>query len=219
LLPSVSLVLFSISGRAETINVAADEPLVIVYTRFEKECSEQLLETMKEEVASIMAPTGVDFQWRSLQSGSSSIGLSSELAVASFKGTCRIADLRSPHVDSGDLGWTYISDGHIIPFTDVDCDRVRQFISPALVYVKEVNREAALGRALGRVLAHELYHILSDSKAHASAGVAKAFFTERDLVADHFSLDERDANTLRRGKVQSLQVPAKGMRTPSASYR
>ena len=107
-------------------------------------------------------------------------------------------------MDSGDLGWSYSRDGHVTPFTDVDCDRVRQFINSAVVHTKWADRDVILGRALGRVLAHELYHIFADSRQHARNGLAKAFFTPRDLLSDHFTLEEKDANTLRNGKLRGL---------------
>ena len=44
-------------------------------------------------------------------------------------------------------------------------------------------REAFLGRALGRVFAHELGHVLLGTRAHAAAGLMRATFSPADLVA------------------------------------
>jgi len=200
---AIFLTVFNFSSSAEPMTVGTCTPPVTVYTHFEQEYSVRLMETVKEEVRSIMAPVGLQLEWRSIEAHASS-ALSSELAVVSFKGKCRMDDLLLPPVDSGDLGWSYSRDGHVTPFTDVDCDRVRQFINSAVVHTKWADRDVILGRALGRVLAHELYHIFADSRQHARNGLAKAFFTPRDLLSDHFTLEEKDANTLRNGKLRGL---------------
>ncbi len=43
-------------------------------------------------------------------------------------------------------------------------------------------REQFLGRALGRVFAHELGHVLLGTRAHADAGLMRATFSAADLV-------------------------------------
>jgi hypothetical protein len=176
-------------------------PQVTLYTDFKKEHSELSFEAMKEEVAATLAMTGLQLQWRSLSQPESTSG---ELAVVTFTGKCRMNDVLLPHSESGPLGWTYIEDGHTSPFSKVDCDRIREFINPLVAGAGRDDREALLGRALGRVLVHELYHVFSDSRRHASRGLRKAFFTARDLLRDHPRLDEKDVNTLRQGKLRRL---------------
>ena len=51
----------------------------------------------------------------------------------------------------------------------------------------KVQRELSFGRALARVLAHELYHILLDTEQHAKSGVTKSHLTPHDLIGE--SLD------------------------------
>jgi hypothetical protein len=53
-------------------------------------------------------------------------------------------------------------------------------------------REQFLGRALGRVFAHELGHVLLGTRAHANAGLMRATFSGTDLVVIdrvHMGLD------------------------------
>ena len=54
-----------------------------------------------------------------------------------------------------------------------------------------------LGRALGRVLAHELYHIFANTTKHARAGIAKSCYTAPELLADEFHLTERRSSFAR----------------------
>ena len=51
-------------------------------------------------------------------------------------------------------------------------------------------RDALFGRALGRILSHELYHVLAQTSHHASCGVAKSAFSVADLLADEFEFEK-----------------------------
>jgi hypothetical protein len=44
-------------------------------------------------------------------------------------------------------------------------------------------------RALGRVIAHEIYHILAQTTEHDESGVAKAAFSLEDLMVDGFAFN------------------------------
>ena len=79
-------------------------------------------------------------------------------------------------VHPGALGWTHVSDGAILPFSEIDCDRIREFVQKELLYWKPAEREEVLGRAMARVVAHELYHIFANTPHHGSDGVAKAAY-------------------------------------------
>jgi hypothetical protein len=47
-------------------------------------------------------------------------------------------------------------------------------ITPRILALAHPERETVFGRALGRVLAHELYHMMTGASKHAEAGVFKA---------------------------------------------
>jgi hypothetical protein len=176
---------------------------VALYTHFEQQPPEGVVEALHEELESIMSPMGMTFEWRSLD-GVRGNELSVELAVLTFKGRCDIAGL-SPHIVSnpGALGWTHVSDGAILPFSDVDCDRIRTFIQKELLSVRAPDREESYGRALGRVVAHELYHIFTNTGTHGSCGVGKAAFTIQELLSDEFQFEERESLALRTSKAHS----------------
>jgi hypothetical protein len=108
-----------------------------------------------------------------------------------------------------------MSDGAILPFSDVDCDKIRRFIASDVRSLEAGTREIVYGRAVGRVLAHELYHVFTNTTRHASWGVAKAFYTSRDLVSDQFRFEEKDTKALRTGK---LKVLLHGRRPPVLSF-
>ena len=55
-----------------------------------------------------------------------------------------------------------------------------------------------MGRAMARVVAHELYHMLTGSTAHARSGIARAEYSRDDLTADEFLFCEKEVGWVRR---------------------
>jgi hypothetical protein len=169
---------------------------ITLYTSFQQEPSAAVLEAIQEEVEAIMAPIGLHFEWRKL-AGVRGHEVSVELAVITFRGRCDIAGLTAQSKIAGALGWTHMSDGEILPFTDISCDRVREFVQRSLVVTHPDERPALYGRALGRVLAHELYHIFANTRRHGSWGVAKECYSVQDLMNDEFQFQDKESRLLR----------------------
>jgi hypothetical protein len=183
---------------------------ITLYTSFQAEPPQAVVEALQDELGQIMGPIGLHFQWRSL-AGVRGNEVSVELAVVTFKGRCDIASLAAHSVQPGALGWTHVSDGNILPFSDVDCDHIRRFIQAALLALSREDREEAFGRALGRVLAHELYHIFANTQKHGSCGVAKESYTVQDLMSDDFVFQDRDSQALRASKAHATLANAGSM--------
>ncbi len=170
---------------------------VALYASFQQPAPAAVVDAMHAELGLILAPSGIRFEWRSLDNVSGS-DVSSELAVLTFKGKCDVEGLTSRTVSDGALGWTHITDGVILPFADIDCDRIRLFLQRELLFVPMAEREAVFGRALARVVAHELYHIFLRTAEHGSAGICKAAFSVQDLLADDFLIRMQDMAELKR---------------------
>jgi hypothetical protein len=179
---------------------AGDERLVelpaVLYTTFQRPVPVTVRHALEDEVDAIMGPLGRHFAWRPV-SGVDGREVSSELAVLTFKGSCNVEGLKLKEAHPGALGWTHVSDGEIRPFAEIDCDRVRQFVQKDLLFRKPVEREEVFGRALARVVAHELYHIFAHTHHHAHEGIAKAAYTVLELLSDDFVFQEEQENTLR----------------------
>ena len=91
----------------------------------------------------------------------------------------------------GPLGWTKIEDGRVLPYVEIDCNRVRAEIAPDVLDADAVGREVSLGRALGRVLAHELAHVMRRDRGH-SGGLTKPALSSRDLLLGSLRLSAAD---------------------------
>lgn len=73
--------------------------------------------------------------------------------------------------ERGPLAMTYSSDGELLHFGEVECDRVRQSLQRVLGKGYPEKRQAALGMALGVVMAHEMYHVMANAKSHTGQGI------------------------------------------------
>lgn len=177
---------------------AAGPPIVsrvALYVQFDHTPSEAVMDSLRSELDTIMGPIGLQFDWRPL--AGSSPESTAELAVVSFKGRCDSTSLPARSTNPGALGWTHISDGVILPFTDLDCGGLRAFLGEQLLALASGDRDGAMGRALGRVLAHELYHIFANTTRHASDGVGKPAYSVEDLLCAGFHFAKKEALAMR----------------------
>ncbi len=190
-------------------------PDIALYYDFENKVPDAVQQALEQETTSILEPMGQTIEWRSL--ADVRIGeVAVDLAVLSFKGTCDPWRPLPSYSEVRTLGLTHVSDGAILPFSDIDCDRIRVFLDRELQSFQPGQREWAFGRAVGRVVAHELYHIFANTIHHASSGVARPAFTVRDLTAASFRLEEAEivpakhASARHVGRPDSLAPVAEG---------
>lgn len=135
---------------------------------------------MRTELQRLLAPAGLDIVWKNF--GERRTGEDFELiAVVSFEGLCSAAQPVLLPVRAS-LADTSISEGRILPFFQIDCSRVIQMLGPH-------TEPFVVGRALARVMAHEIYHIVARTADHHDSGVAKASFSVRDLTNPRFEFD------------------------------
>jgi hypothetical protein len=172
------------------------EPSAILYTTFQQPPSTGVMQALMDEVETIMGPLGRHFAWRST-AGVKGNEISSELAVLTFKGKCDVSVPAQRTSHPGALGWTHVSDGAILPFAEIECDRIHSFLQRELLCLKPAEREDAFGRAVARVVAHELYHIFANTQHHGSEGVGKAAYSVEDLLLDEFDFEGRESRALR----------------------
>jgi hypothetical protein len=161
------------------------EKLAIVL-EFQDGYSAQSVSAMKREVEKTFQDADLRIDW--LSRDETAGGVLGDLAVIRFRGQCRfqpeIAAAREPAA----LAVTHVSDGVVLPFSDVACDRIAALLLPAIPGTDPARGDRLFGRALGRVVAHELVHILSRSVAHGSAGVVEPALSAGQLTSDALAL-------------------------------
>jgi hypothetical protein len=156
---------------------------------------------MQGEVDSLLKPAGVKINWRLVRENRGDETYS-RLVVLKFVGACR-DDWRPQMIDgdsSAPIGDTKVAQGHILPFSEVRCDVVRRAMSYLAPATSKEQRQEALGVAMGRIVAHELYHVLAHTTLHAEHGLAKASQTLKDLISKQaLTFREQDAEAIRKG--------------------
>ena len=177
---------------------APDAPRVTLFTRCDGEASETAFEWMREEVEEVLRPAGIAVDWRKLDL-TRLIEPVASLVVVRFRGTCMM-ELPEPRSGmQGPLGRTHVSQGEVLPFCEVNCDRVREFIRSSRKHRDEEAWERFYGRALGKVLAHELYHVLANTRQHGEGGLAKPLLEPLELVGEGCLFEDEDLRRMRHG--------------------
>lgn len=186
---------------------------VALFLDFDHSPSPVIVAGMKTEVQRIFSTSGLQFEWHMLTEPSPGSEFS-VLAVVHVKGECRVPSLLPAHdsLPGAALASTPVSGGNILHFTDLECSRVGEYISPLLSGSPQSVREQVLGRAMGRILAHELYHIFTGNQQHADGGIARSFHRRQELVAPRFDFEEAERDEFR--DFRAAMEPAARPREP-----
>jgi hypothetical protein len=150
---------------------------------------------MGREAAQILKKSGVSLLWHL---GVPPQGVNGRLVVVKLVGHCDM-DGSSAFLTSGPLGWSHEANGVILPFSDLACDNIRGAVHSALLPWNQLRGNLLLGRAMGRVLAHELYHIVADTAIHGEDGVAQPALSARELTSNQLELQPSDVEAIQSG--------------------
>jgi hypothetical protein len=164
---------------------------------FEGQHSSRAIQIMEREAERILKNSDLHLGWElSEEAATKSF---SDLVVLKFKGNCLLPPGSRAPEELGSLAFTYKTDGVVQPFSKVSCDKIGAFLVTGLKSGAYADPEKVMGVALGRVVAHELVHMLLGSGEHAESGVFKPGLTVEQLVAGDLQLDENDVDRLRAG--------------------
>lgn len=127
------------------------------------------------------------------QSGSESFA---QVIFVRYIGACRtsLGSAQDTDVETVRLGASRVESGKVLPVTEVDCTQIRRFLDAAPARY----RARSLGRALARVTAHELYHVLLQTTAHGRGGLSKATIGAVELGNRRFSFHQGEIQRFSR---------------------
>jgi hypothetical protein len=157
--------------------------------------SERAISAMKREFEKIMKGSGLTFDWR--LRGETDGADFDNLVLVRFDGSCAMEPAGYLYDERGPLAFTYSTDGEVQPFSKVTCDHVTASVRSAMGRADLGRADLLLGRALGRVVAHEFVHMVSKSDAHGKEGVTRAAISRAGLIADELPLSPADFERLR----------------------
>lgn len=154
---------------------------------------------MRHELSRIFAPAGlnIDVQMKNALPREST---SRDLLLFKLKGSCTMNALPIGALsdERGALAMTDSVDGEILDFGEVECDHVRVAIQRALGMGNPAAQEPLYGQALARVMAHELYHMLTQTGDHTRHGVTKERLSGWELSQEKFALSDAALEALRK---------------------
>jgi hypothetical protein len=151
-----------------------------VYLDFEQPPSPAALNAMRKEAEGVLKRAGIRIAWRLVSENQGNEPFE-RLAVVRFTGKCACGSLLQSTREVLVLGTTEVVDGRVLPYSQVRCDSVRRLMPDIEYSSNRATGNAALGKVLARVLAHELYHSVLGTTHHTAAGLAKGFQSIEDL--------------------------------------
>jgi hypothetical protein len=154
------------------------------------------LNEMKRESGLILNSSGVLLDWRMF--GENPSESYNDLVVMRFKGVCRYEPAVPIYYGLGPLAITYTANGEVQPFGEVDCDRVVNSARNAMSGGDYARGDLLIGRAMGRVVAHELVHMLTKSGQHGTEGVEKPALSGKQLIEGYLPLSVFDIDRLKQ---------------------
>jgi hypothetical protein len=157
---------------------------VNVYLRPSSNISPLVTHWMQEESGLLMSSAGYQVHWLDPLARPDAPGTS--LIVIELTGACAPAEHSGRPADADRLAFTVEDHGKILPFVSVDCTALQEILASDLRREPRARRDVLYGRAMGRLIAHEMYHIESQTREHSKHGVAEAAISSRDLVSERF---------------------------------
>jgi hypothetical protein len=168
----------------------SSRPILTIVLEFRGPHAARSVEEMEHEVENLLRGAGRAIEWRSWEQATQ--GAFDALAVVRFNGNCGVPPWLPDSAADGPLGFTYISDGAVLPFSEVACEKIAGSVGSAIFRMERAQAETAFGRAMGRVLAHELIHMISGSVIHGHEGIARSALSRSDLTCERCDLSPTD---------------------------
>jgi hypothetical protein len=173
---------------------------VTVLVDFEKPYSTASIDALRGELQTLFASSGLKIDVR-LKSELPPGSEFNQLVVFKMKGACSMLPMPVGALsdERGPLAMTYSSDGELLHFGEVECDRVRQSVQRVVGKGYPEKRQAALGMALAVVMAHEMYHMMANAKAHTGHGITKHSLSAEEMLAGELSIPDTARKAVQRG--------------------
>ena len=176
---------------AGTLLCAESKSQLTVLLQFEGEPSSVSISALDAELESIMASSHLPLQL-TVRTKPLAGSIPGDLVVFKMKGSCSMDNMPVGALsdERGPLAMTYLVDGDMLPFADIQCDRIRESVQRTLGKGNPQSHQTEYGAALARVMAHELYHMLSKSTIHQTSGLTKKGLSSRELTTGTMTLSD-----------------------------
>jgi hypothetical protein len=173
---------------------------VTVLVDFEKPYAAASIDALRDELQNLFASSGLKIDLR-LKNQLPPGAEFNQLVVFKMKGACSMVSvpLGALSDERGPLAMTYSSDGELLHFGEVECDRVRHSLQRVLGKGYPEKRQTAFGTALGIVMAHEMYHMMANAKGHTGEGITKHSLSAEEMLAGELGIPDTARKAVQRG--------------------
>ncbi|HEY3440065.1 MAG TPA: hypothetical protein VGK29_04915 [Paludibaculum sp.] len=176
------------------VALAAERPAIGVLTEFPAGATAAVQQEFRQETERAMRAAGMELIWRDLRDSRAEENFD-RLVVIRFRGECA-APKSVSFGGKLPLGLTHVSNGQVLPFVEIDCQRILEAMYAGDGQA-QFRQEGMIGRALGRVAAHEICHVLTASGTHDEEGLMRPSLDRRDLFAVELSFSAKSIRRLR----------------------
>ena|SRR5688572_6317349 len=156
---------------------------VDVLLRFEQEPDGFFIGQLRRQVERIFQPTQIDLWLRKFTPGMST-DARRRTVFFDVKGRCsntRSQQLSTELVGMASLGWTFMQSEEAPSYAVIDCDQISRMVRSVRQQFPANHIHFIFERLSGRVLAHELMHILLGTKIHSERGVTQSPLKSHDI--------------------------------------
>jgi hypothetical protein len=164
---------------------------LVVYLKGNSNQSGMPLQEMKREVKALMQTAGYHVEWRDLEKSRHDV-VGASLVVLELRGVCQVPQ-RAASVEplrvAASLASSAVVNSEVLPFSWLECETLTKLLGPSLAKEPGGRRDFLYGRAMGRLVAHELLHVLTKARGHDDAGIGKPSFSAKDVLAEHFEFE------------------------------
>ena len=196
---------FGLHARAATGSDALPVTVVLDYDHSQSGTS---FLAMQSKLDATMHSAGIQLALRKKNTLTKTSEFES-LLVFKMKGTCSMSaqNHEAPSRVGQALAMAFTTGNEVLPFGEVECDRVRQSLQRVLgMGAHSEEDERLYGSALAVVMAHEIYHMLTNVKHHTREGVTKERLSARDLLDGKLPLSNAARSALEQ-RVNKIKEP------------
>lgn len=182
------LVVLSVNTLAFEGLPSLHQPVTLV-VQSENPIDPRTFEEMQREMNRLLAKSAMRVEFKDRREIRSGVDVA-DLTLVKFRGSCRMV-VEPVYLDErGPLAFAHVVDGEVLPFAEVLCDRVRKAARSAMHGGDFAKAPELMGRAMARVLAHELWHVKTNSTGHQKSGVARHALSGKQLIGESLNFED-----------------------------
>jgi hypothetical protein len=171
-------------AAANTADLLAEPQSLVVVTIWETQRIDfRVAGHYEAELQRLMDDLGMRAQFVSLEDATRR-SFSGRIVVLRMTEDTAVSRRTLSAVPDTALAWTHAPDGAITPFGMVDLGALRRFLRARSHSGFDHHDALRFGRALARVSAHEIFHMITRSQEHSPRGLMQASLTVDDLTGD-----------------------------------